>query len=152
MSEDRIELFANMMINRNIIESLQMCIYRFDIGNDAITNAYLCQDHIDEKNDQKFPRVVVFSTMIWNSATGYGEKGWRFAVICYTRKGTSDYYKRLQHTCGPAVKHCIEVVKTFPTWRCNMFHLKKYLDSLTPNSVLQSNIREDFPILLLSHI
>ena len=91
--EERIEQFENAMVNVNITESLQMCIYRFDIGADAITNAYLCEDHIVKKNNQKFLRVAVFSTMIWDSAIDYGKKGWRVAVICYTGKSISDYYK-----------------------------------------------------------
>ena len=102
-----------------------MCIYRFDIGDDAITNAYLCEDHIDKKNHPKFPRAAVFFTMIWDFTIDSGKKGWRVAVVCYTRKNISDHYKGIQNTCGPAVQHCIEVVKTFPTLRCNMFHLKK---------------------------
>ena len=80
--------------------------------------------------------------MIWDSAIDCGKKGWRVAVIYYTRKSISDYYKWLQNTCGPAIKHCIKDVKTFPTWKCNIFLLKKYLDSLTPSGVLYSDIRK----------
>ena len=37
-------------------------MYRFDITDDEITKLYLCKDHIDEKNDPKYPRVAVFLT------------------------------------------------------------------------------------------
>ena len=36
MPEEMLEKFTNAMINGKIIESLQMCIYRFDIGDDTI--------------------------------------------------------------------------------------------------------------------
>ena len=89
MPEERIEQFANAMINGNIIEALRMCIYRFDGSDDVITKSYLCQDHIDEKNDPKFPRLAVFSSMIWDSAIDYRRKGWRVAVLFYSRKTIS---------------------------------------------------------------
>ena len=41
-----------------------MCIYRFDMSDDAITNSYLCQNYTYKKKDLKFPRLAVFSNII----------------------------------------------------------------------------------------
>ena len=66
---------------------------QIDLGNDAITNKFLCEKYIDKKNNPKFLRVAVFSTMIWDSIIYYGTKGWRVKVICYARKTISNYCK-----------------------------------------------------------
>ena len=52
--------------------------------------------------------------MMWDSYEDIGRKGWRVAIICYTRKSIGNYYKRVDMECGPAVKHCLNVFETFP--------------------------------------
>ena len=45
--KERLEQFVNAIVNGNVIVSLQVCIYRFDISDGAITHSYLCQVYID---------------------------------------------------------------------------------------------------------
>ena len=54
-------------------------------------------------------------------SAGYWEKGWRVAIICYTRKCIGDYYKGLDMKCGPAVEHCLSTFKRFDPWRKTWF-------------------------------
>ena len=58
MAEEKIEQFANAMVDEIIIESLQMCIYRFNISDDNITNSFLCQDHIEKKQFKSFRSII----------------------------------------------------------------------------------------------
>ena len=66
---------------------------RFDIFDEATTKCNLCKHHMDEKNDPEFPRVAVFSSMIWDSLENFGLRGWQITCICYTQKYINDYYK-----------------------------------------------------------
>ena len=104
-------------MHSNIFELLRIFIYRFDKFDQIKTESHLYKDHIDEKNDPKHPRVVVFSTLIWHSDWSIGIKGWWVAIIYYIGKSIGGYYHHLKSTCSPTVSHSLNVFSTFPAWK-----------------------------------
>ena len=128
IEEARRTSFANSIHKQNIIEALRIAIYRFDVDDLTTTYQNLCSYHMDKKNDPVHSQVAVFSKMIWDSANETGRKGWRVAIICYTRKSISDYYKRINLTCGPAVEHCLYYFEQFKSWRVNIIDLKEHIN------------------------
>ena len=133
-SKERIREFSNSMVTGNIIEANRCCAYPFYREEVMFTRSFLCHDHMDEKNDPSHPGVAVFSKMIWENDDLRGIKGWRVAVICYSRKSIGDYYNRLRIKYGPAVQFCLTVFDEFPNWR-------KHIDELMSKLVdFQDNI------------
>ena len=100
---------------------------------------------MDKRNDPVHSEVAVFSKMIWDSANETGRKGWRVAIICYTRKSISDYYKRINLTCGPTVEHCLYYFEKFPSWRVNVIDLKEHMNKEIEWKKTQRNFWKGMP-------
>ena len=126
-AERSLEFAQSIHHDNKRIEAARFAVYPFDSTEIMKTQSALCKFHVDKKNgkDSKLSQVLIFSKMIWKE---YGQRGWRVALIFYTRESITQYYERKNKTYGPSLEYITTEYEKVSTWRKEIPSLILFLD------------------------